>query len=113
MAKLTKKQALRDCIILWQYLADSPSVDKKDAVKDVLPNKVYEADCPCCEYDSQHSERCAHKCIVGWPNGNCTDEKSPFLSWLKSEFNITDKTKYALEVIKLAEDALANLEDKN
>lgn len=87
LTKLTKRQALLDCITIWQYLADNPEANpvlldcstfntvwsikpddaKHDAILAVLPDKQYMHDCPCCEYAEQHLTSCrklGNSCII-------------------------------------------------
>lgn len=111
MGKLTKKQALEDCIVLWQHLADNPADTKINAVEIVLPGKHYISNCPCCEYSLRHNglRPCATRCIISWPGGHCQTYASPYHSWCTVPY--AKSTKYALEIVKLAKEALAKLEE--
>lgn len=118
MAKkiLTKQQALKDCIKLWQHIADNPMVGKTRARVKVLPHKMYYNECPCCEYLAQFDRSCGSlsTCLLTWSEYGtdyaCLKSDSPYSLWVDSDSAIEKQT-YALEIVKLAEDALAKLED--
>lgn len=134
MSRLTKRQALEECITLWQYLADNQvrvsnrvrhngnqvMQLKRKAISVVLPGKKYDENCPCCEYMHQQGLSCqkAQKCIIHW-SGNrsfqtkftgCSHMGSPYFLWQTSNSSGT-KIRMALKIVELAKKALADLEE--
>lgn len=138
MPRLTKRQALEECVILWKAIAlKSKNTSyygltekgamslKRDVIDNVLPKTRYQSDCPCCEYAQQHDINCEYddgdsktsRCII--PNWSeyevvqghyaCLNEDSPYYLWCYSKSKAKRKQK-ALKIVELAKEALADLE---
>lgn len=121
---MTKKQALIDTVIIWQYLADNPSaysprVAKADATAQAFTKaKDYFNNCPCCEFLSIRNTSCVkQRCIINWSESvrgsscimfTCENNDSPYRHWILADTN-KEKTKYATKIVELAEAALSNL----
>ena len=106
--KLTKRKALTECIEWWTWLAAHPSKKKND-YPGTAEQMGYACLCPCCEYDWTHGYRyCGKACPIKWPGGECNVSESPFYKWNKAKSPRTRK-KYALQIVKLAEEALRRL----
>jgi hypothetical protein len=105
MSELTKKKALEICRDLWTWLAEHPYKQKSE-----WPgwNKYGEMrnSCPCCEYAFQNiGGACTSKCLIRWPGGSCTEPESPFAEWCRNNRG----SKYALKIVKLANESLKRL----
>lgn len=77
----TKILALTECLILWDYLAETGAPDKHDAVRDLhvsqkLSRPGYKASCPFCHYFGE-----CNNCLWLATSGEvCTDHL--FTEWL-------------------------------
>ena len=105
--KLTKRKALQECIRIWSVLAATGDGDKR-SVKNA---DKYESACPCCHYSKVNDDLyCDEDCIIKWPGSWCLSAGSPFAKWEDAVTRATCK-KYAQQIVKLAEEALAKLDE--
>jgi len=111
MARYTKKQALRDCAVIWGWLAKSGSSNKPNIPAEVIDIGQFTLWCPCCEYalgDGEHLK--CNKCplkglwgseVHGMPDQNakgefyyCEGSDSPYHLWIYSG-TVDERKKYA------------------
>ena len=126
--KITKREALTKCIELWTWLSKNSEKDKVDYYKENPNQDVYCMNCPVCEYMMEHkvkgkSHHCNSDCIINWgtKEGGCCRPDSPYVRWDDSwnwqkQYSVNEltlRTKYALEIVELAKQALAKLPKKN
>ncbi len=103
--------ALTECLILWDYLAENPLVEKETAVsrlyeQGMLSQSAYQFGCPFCEYLRRlhlpYDEECS-QCL--WPgrkesNKRCDDIGSPYCDWRNAvHFRIPIKAKKAAKEV--------------
>ena len=104
--KLTRRQALEKCRARWVWVSEDKNRDKRD-----WPGGGGRS-CEACSYHKTHGEKyCYENCIIKWHGGNCLSSKSPFRKWRDAWMFITGKDcpKYALEIVKLCDEALERL----
>lgn len=110
MAELTKRETLTICLDLWTWLAKHPDKDKSD-----WPGweklRAFVNDCPCCEYHTTggNYRACGPGCLVSWEDGSCGSDSSSYQQWYFT-WILSDKVKYALQIVQLVREALNRLE---
>ncbi len=113
MKKLTKKQALINCIDMWEWMAEHPNKNKSDYFR--AKDLTARSDCWLCEYFATHKHKlqsCNNKCLVKWSGGNCSSPDSEYMKWRSYRYSVYDcamTTKYAMAIVKLAQTALDKL----
>ena len=62
MGKITKKQAKKLCLEVWEYLRDHPEIDDKINLPDEIYDKIYMLanECPLCELYFTQEIDCPH-----------------------------------------------------
>ena len=113
---MTKKEAIRYSIILWEKLAQKP-ISKNQAIheliiKNELPEtaSLWMSSCPLCDWSNQNSKSKIFCCdVCPWPNSKfenetqCLSLGSPFSKWCQAK-DINNKPtmlKSAKEVVEL------------
>jgi hypothetical protein len=114
--KLTKRKALEICRDLWKWLSKrGRSFYDKESWSGWKQHGKMVCDCPCCEYEEQHSNRklfCLEDCLIKWPGGDCESDDSPYENW-KQAATVQKRKKLALEIVALVEEALKQLPKAN
>lgn len=86
MRPTTVAEALRDCELLWQWLAEYPEKTKFDGVEAVL-DYTPESMCPACDYAVRNCKGNDFLCescpIDAWQGTmrTCTRDGSPYRKW--------------------------------
>ena len=114
MDDTTKILAMTECLILWDYLAETGDLSKLMAIEKLykdgkLSCGKYMCDCPFCSYlrclesDGHGCESCLWP-VTGGPDYvlYCERDGSPYRKWLLSRTK-EDKTSAAVEVLRLLE----------
>ena len=135
--RYTRKQALRDCLTLWEtiVLIQPPRGDtiikrssiarrrvpeewKREAAKEIESRDLgYLFLCPACYYNATHKRYyCGASCIIQWAKGSdggCYDQSSPYRLWSTSitDDKMATARNYALAVCKLIRRELEKLSD--
>ena len=113
-----KRSAILLCRELWLWLSKNPTRDKRDF--DWGPpdqhlkwwNLLF---CPCCAYAHYHEPKhepeknCGSECLLRWPGEHCNTLRSPYYNWRKNSLHPHKRKRYALEVVKLCDQALEHL----
>lgn len=120
MSKLTKREALENCIRHWTYIAEN-DVTKKEAFETLWVNRDRpKALCWCCEYNYQQDPRttrmgCAECPIDAWRvfNGKpaCLQKDSPYALWDTTIPTRDERKVLALAIVELAKESLTNLKE--
>lgn len=115
--KLTKKQALKECIKMWTWLAKHPTKNKSDyfSGKVFSQKSIPESFCYCCEYALQDGVVNCPECpiwegAIGCSDG-CYAQGSPYDRWTGNN-SLLERVKSAKEIVRLAKKKLAQLEQK-
>lgn len=109
----TLEQAKQDCIEMWLWLRENPTLEKEDYLN-LRYDLDFFSDCPCCEYAKQKNSLkdcscCPIKCW-GYKTDDCLDDFSFYNMWekelnFKRKINERQKRKriiYATEILKQA-----------
>jgi len=112
--RLSKREALRICVQLWDWLAEDETRHKCawPGWKKVGAMKL---DCPLCEYSHQFSGtpicvNCPLRGYGAWPVAGCYLSPSAFFAWLDSRGVYRQKA--ARQIADAARRALADLPNK-
>ena len=102
MDDATKILAMTECLILWDYLAETGEDNKTRALRHLHHNKLisladYDSSCPLCHY-----LRCQY-CV--WPRYDnyyrCCSKKSPYIEWEERSCGVPARKAAALKVLNL------------
>jgi hypothetical protein len=123
---MNKKEALEQCLKLWQHLMDNPDIEYKEIlVWDLLEYEPLNY-CPACEYTIRgdnvtdyHRPDCS-KCPVDAWRAICENdfyacdngkdgEAGDYALWCEAESD-DERAKYAGNIVKLVEQSLGNLQ---
>ena len=118
MKELSKSEAIRLLIKMWNWIADETLRRKKKVYKEdyfremeiSIENRPFN-DCYCCEYDKQHLNDCSN-CPLDWKSEvdsfmcqdkyEMDDEKGLFSQWSR-EKNYKKAAELAREIANLEE----------
>lgn len=122
MAKrYSKKQAIKDTIDLWKWLAKDGSRLKEDwPYWDTLPVECKNEECPCCGWIHIHNKECKDCPLVSLWNFTlndyyCLDPASPYEQWWvsnKKNFRYERAAQFAKKIYQGAQRELRKLEKK-
>lgn len=118
--------ALRDSIVLWEFLAKTGRKDKIRAIIDLhkigeMKDSFFFMACPLCEYSyavMRRSEAWLNRCQfcpVKWTDKHimqctpCESRDSSYIKWYGSPTKAGRK-KYAIEVVSLLHESLSEVE---
>jgi hypothetical protein len=119
---LTKRMALEQTMELWCRLAEYPDLSKFEIAEDMGIGDYLHC-CPCCEFTNLNHLHNCDKCPIWgkyyrvYPESSavCEEYGMPYDNWLTSRITLKSKSiqsKYALDIVYLAEAALDALEDE-
>ena len=76
---MTEIEALRKTVIIWDYLAQHPTTEKREAyhILGLEPDFLY---CPLCDFCHGVCKKCP--LINYWPGGHCANPGSSFIDWI-------------------------------
>ena len=106
---MTTKEAIEQSIILWKWLLENPTCDKKDYP---WPTNEPRFRCYLCEHCQTE-----HKCPIDWSDyegsgthlsvcgSKCENRDSPYVRWRVDKSPLSIKA-----ILKLHQDALSRLE---
>ena len=109
----TKQLAIKETIILWEYLADE-GLGKREAIRILIKNgklskNSYYADCPLCQEFKQQDGNCFN---CPWPKSKITKDSpaclgldSPYYEWINA-FTLKDKKIVAQKIVNLIKELL-------
>ena len=113
---LTKRKALEECIKMWTWLSDHPEADKDDYFIAMEINDEPNSECYCCEYTINNGDCIDCTCCPIWegaanPDDGCYHSNSPYYKWTEAKSAV--RSEYAIEIVKLAQKALDDLNKEN
>lgn len=101
---ITKREALQMCIDGWLWQAKHSS--ERFKANNPIFKSIINA-CPCCEYRRTHiQDYCGKTCLLSWPEEDCVSDSSPYTKWHWYSNTDEEREKYALQIVKLAREAL-------
>jgi hypothetical protein len=96
---ITAKQAKKETLIMWRYLAEHPCItDKEDLLDSFDWLKNYRNMCPLCEYRACYGRTCK-ACVLY----TCSDSDGCYCRWLFARTN-EKRQQAALAIVERVEE---------
>lgn len=107
MTPKSEKQALKQSIEVWKYLAKHPEIMSKAELPERLYDKIKDcmARCPLCQFYDFHCRKCP---LPAPANGKCT----LFFKWVDFQADDNTRVSAAQRIVVLCEKRLAKISEE-
>lgn len=116
MTNMTKREALQQCLIVWDYLAKNPHIDpdnKPETVKYLLGYMPMNS-CPACEYAGPGKPDCDRCPMDGWDEEAVCYESHDGEYWRWNQMSTPNgRQSWAKAIADRARRSLENLETED